>query len=92
MLLLQVKTGAGTPSSHCRFSPPEGIFAFATDFTGAKYVVLPFADRFSPPEGIFAFATDDILRSCVYLHSKDDWGFSPPEGIFAFATPLHLRL
>ena len=36
------------------FSPPEGIFAFAT--IGALLLVSVLLS-FSPPEGIFAFAT-----------------------------------
>ena len=36
------------------FSPPEGIFAFATI---AAAVCTREAGCFSPPEGIFAFAT-----------------------------------
>ena len=62
------------------FSPPEGIFAFATI---AAAVCTREAGCFSPPEGIFAFAT---VTHKSTGSSNSASSFSPPEGIFAFAT------
>ena len=56
-----------------RFSPPEGIFAFAT-FGGQLFCDV--ATGFSPPEGIFAFATADFDWAAVKVSGNR--GFQSP--------------
>ena len=83
MLLLPPAPQASQEESWLlRFSPREGIFAFATRLSPVLYLIR-YGQGFSPREGIFAFATDP---------HADPFGqhrgvrFSPREGIFAFAT------
>ena len=62
LLLHSTSTDVGDWSWTGCFSPPEGIFAFATNrgSTAARDTLVKAG--FSPPEGIFAFAT----RRCAW--------------------------
>ena len=82
-LLLLPPTGSGTTLVRLCFSPPEGIFAFATMRRATPGGLLEAVRVSVPLRGFLLLLRADILEAHIGL----GWdGFSPPEGIFAFAT------